>query len=174
MFSLTMRKVKCPDGSVKTIYRKPRKAFPLALTELSGKAEAAIGGLQAVSGKVTGEYAKEYRALLMHLDETNGSMQAELAAVYTAFSSDPCHDPGYFHRKVDEILDNRDSFQHLVLRAKLIAKMIDEGADSTEVGPLIRETMRELVSPATLQVKRAVEQAPEIVGAWDDKSGDRR
>jgi hypothetical protein len=160
-----MRKVKCPDGP-KYIYRNPANAFPITLKNISTNIQGAVEGLQSASANASVEHRREIQTLLIQLDESNRSMQADFAAAYTAFASDPCHDPGYLQRRVNELQSDRQHITQLLIQVRLIEHLLTTGAPSNEIAEVVKQAILAAQPPHVAKAHAAIAEAPTIVEKW--------
>jgi len=109
-FSKTYR-IKCPDGTTKTVYRSVDHAFPLYIPGWQGTAAAAVKAQELGTAEVKAEYASKIEGLLFSLDELNQSLMMNFRGAYVAFASDPCGNGAMLNRQVENILREQHRFQ---------------------------------------------------------------
>ena len=104
-------KVRCPDGSLKTVYRNIDDAFPLYIPgwKAGVAATAKVGGKG--SGELKGEYAAAMQGMLVALDEFNRGLMMKFRSAYVVYKSDPCCDNGFLQREVEKALDDHRRLQ---------------------------------------------------------------
>jgi len=109
--------VKCPDGSIKTVYRKVDSAFPLFIPGWKGDVSAELKAFEQLPAQAKATYESKVQGLLYTLDERNQSLMIEFRSIYVAFHSDPCGMADFFRRELEKLLDEQ---RHMsLLRAKI-------------------------------------------------------
>ncbi len=160
------RKVKCPDG-IKYVYRNPADAFPMSvLSAISTSVQGAVDGLEALSASANVERKREIDTVLFQLDESNRSLQADFAAAYIVFASDPCHDPGYLQRRITELQIERAHLSEYIVRVRLLERLLQTEAPATDVTEMIRELLSAAKPRAAIEARDLITDAPRIVGKW--------
>jgi hypothetical protein len=81
---------KCPDGTLKTYYKKVDDAFPLAIKDYNAKFNADIDAQKQATAKIGGEYSTKIQSLLFSISEQNESLMLMARNAYIYFQSDPC------------------------------------------------------------------------------------
>jgi hypothetical protein len=98
---------KCPDGSVKVVYKNIDDAFPLFLPGWQAAVSSEVTVPNVGAGSVRAEYADKIQGLLYGLDELNQSLMMKFRGVYVAYQSDPCANGGNFQRQIEGLLDGQ-------------------------------------------------------------------
>jgi hypothetical protein len=93
-FSKSYR-VRCPDRTVKTIYRNIDDAFPLYIPGWKGDVRADIKAMEQATANVAAAYETKIQGLLYSLDDRNQSLMT-FRTVYLAYIADPCSQTGFF------------------------------------------------------------------------------
>jgi hypothetical protein len=112
-------KLKCPDGTIKTVYRNVDDAFPLFIPGWQASLAGAIKAQNFGSSEIKGEYASKIEGLLFSLDELNQSLMMNFRGAYVAYATDPCCNGSMLNRQVDMILREQHRFQ--LVRAQIRA-----------------------------------------------------
>jgi hypothetical protein len=163
------RKIKCGDGRVVYVYRNPDKAVPLALKGEKRSAKAAVEGLESVKANAGIEHEVQIDAILIKLNAANGSLMAEFYLSYIAFSSDPCHKPGYLQERIADLSQDRMALDTAIVKAGLLEKLLKKGAAAADINQAIKETLSALVSPLAGSVAAGIKQAPKQIDAWAEQ-----
>lgn len=95
-FRRRQRKVRCPDGSHKFVFRNPADAFPLAIRELNVKTDAALKGLHQLEASASTEVKQQLQAVLFQLGADNQSTQLSLHVSMPSSSPIPVLIQGIF------------------------------------------------------------------------------
>ena len=109
-FSPTYRH-KCPDGTIKTVYKNVDRAFPLYIPGWQGNVAADVKAQEIGTGELKAEYASKIQGLLFGLDELNQSQMMHFRGAYVAYSADPCGNSDLLKRQVETILREQTRFQ---------------------------------------------------------------
>ncbi|HSG38916.1 MAG TPA: hypothetical protein VLE27_04695, partial [Thermoanaerobaculia bacterium] len=80
-FAKTYR-VRCPDGTVKTLHRNVDDAFPLFIPGWQGNVDAELKALEAIPARLRAKYETKIQGLLYRLDELNQSLMMNFRGAY--------------------------------------------------------------------------------------------
>jgi hypothetical protein len=162
-----MRKVKCPGNRVVLVYRNPRAAFPLYAEDWKAQVKVAADAATELSGEVGGEFAKHMSGLLIKLNETNGSMQLKLSAIYQHYSEDPCTRENWFQRRLEQTLDEETLLNRAKFELEALRVLADKGANQNELINHVEQMMERLtLSDDELSRRMAFDNASKAVDAW--------
>jgi hypothetical protein len=164
-FRSKMKKVTC-SGYTVFVYRDPSDAFPLFLPDEAQQFKAGLKVLEYASAELSGANKTMADRLLVKINETNNSLQADFNAIYTVFATDPCRDRDYLKTKVDEIRRNRQHMEVLFAQIRAIEVAISNGSSATDVMPAIQQAFLATIPPAIRETVELVEQAPREVEKW--------
>ncbi len=99
------RKVKGPNGRIKTVYKDVDDAFPLYIKGWKAKLEATGKALDKAEVNINAESTTLIHGLLFSLDEFNNELMMKFRVAYVHYQSDPFENNGYFERSIGKILD---------------------------------------------------------------------
>lgn len=106
-FSRKTFKVKCKDGTVKTVYRHVNDAFPLHIPGWQANLFAAGKMLETGGADLKAEYATSMHGLLVSLDDFNKGLMMTFRAAYVVYQNDPCEHGSFFEREVTKLLEEQ-------------------------------------------------------------------
>lgn len=126
-------RVKCPDGSTKTVYRNVNDAFPLSIDGWKGDLAAEAKGVAGEAAKIKGAYATKVQGLLFGLDELTQTLVLNYRSVYMVYVSDPCGNAGFFQREVQKLVAEQQRIARLRIQVRTLieiakVKTVDAGA----------------------------------------------
>lgn len=167
--------VKCPDGSVKTVYKKVDDAFPLLLSGWEGKVGVSADVLKKVNADLEAEYASKVHGLLFSLDEVNQDLMMSFRGAYITFQSDPCGAAEFLQREMKKLLE-----EQIRLRTRKVA--IDGLIELAKGGDAQREEFlkvfmsivdnmatMQLPEATTAEIEEARKNARELAGEDSDE-----
>ena len=115
-------KVKCPDGTTKTVYRDINEAFPLYIPGWERNIEGEINAKELASGKVKTEYKTKIQGILFGLDGFNNSLMLDFRGIYLLYKNDPCTNNNLFNTELIKLLDEQKLLNQIkILINSLIA-----------------------------------------------------
>jgi len=109
-------KVRCPDGTVKTVYRQIEDAFPLYIPGWEGKININLAALQNLPADLGAEYATKIQGLLYSLDDLNQSLMMSFLGAYMVYKSDPCKKAEFFEKQVEELIKEQHRLRTLKMQ----------------------------------------------------------
>ena len=165
------RKVPCPDGSVVTVYRIPSDAFPLFLETEAKQLSAGLKIVHAASAHLGASNKAQAEQLLLKLNETNGSLQADFNSVYTAYAADPCLDRTYLRVKLDEIRRDRNNLEALFVQVRIIELALSNGAPAAEVMAAIERALQATLPVQVQETIKMIAEAPAEIEQWRRQDG---
>jgi hypothetical protein len=128
LFGRTYRH-KCPDGSVRLVYRNIDDAFPLFLPGFQTSFAASVRATELKSADLKGDYATKIDGLLYSLDELNQSLMMTFRGAYVAFTVDPCNNLNLLNRQVELILAEQRRMQLLRLQIRALIELASSHPD---------------------------------------------
>lgn len=126
------KKIKCPDGSVRFVYRNIDQAFPIHLRDVQSSLSAKLGVDGLAEGAAENKYASDVKALLFHIDETNKSLMLEFRSAYIAYEIHPCANWEKFDSSVREIRSVAQRTAQLKIKVRLMIECMKEGGASKQ------------------------------------------
>jgi hypothetical protein len=130
-FSKTYR-VKCKDGSVKTVYKNVGDAFPLCIPGWKGDLSAAGKVLDKANADLKAEYATAIHGLLYALDELNQGLMMTFRAAYVVYQNDPCEHAPFFEREVAKLLDEQRRLRALKVQIDGLIQLAKQKPEHSE------------------------------------------
>ncbi len=128
---------RCPDGSIKTVYRNIDDAFPLFIPGWQGDvtagagASAAAAGLGDVKAEVKGAYASKVQAVVFAIDELTQTVMINFRSVYLAFATDPCANSDFLRREIEKLVAEQQRIARLRIQAKALIELARAQPDQT-------------------------------------------
>ena len=110
LFSKTYQH-KCPDGSVKVVFKNVDDAFPLFIPGWKGEVAADVKTSEIAIAQLKAEYTSSIHGLFVSISEFNESLMLMFRGAYLAYTTDPCTDNGTFQRQVDQMLNDQRVLQ---------------------------------------------------------------
>ena len=93
-------KHKCPDETIKIVYKNIDDAFPLFIPGWEGKVKNNVKAIESISVSMDADYATKIQGLLYDLNEFNQSLVMNFRTIYAYFQSDPCSNNNFFQRQI--------------------------------------------------------------------------
>ena len=122
-FSKTYR-IRCPDGSIKTVYRKVDDAFPLFIPGWKGDVSAELKAFEQLPANIKANYETKIQGLLYTLDDRNQSLMMEFRGIYIAYHSDPCGLGDFFRRELEKLIQEQRHVSLLRLQIQGLIEVI--------------------------------------------------
>lgn len=105
MFNLFSKhyKIKCPDGSVRLIYKNVDDAFPMSLA--NNKWSANANGKDSVgnTGSIAAEASATVKEMLLVFDNVNKNIMLDYRSAYIYLQASPCTNMEEYHREERDI-----------------------------------------------------------------------
>jgi hypothetical protein len=138
-------RVKCPDGSMKLVYRNVDDAFPLVFRGLETEFYTAKGRLDALSASIDDKHRSMIESLLGAADEANNALMAKFRAAYLVYTTDPCSQSEYLATQLNQISEEYNRLtrvEHRVL--SLISLVASKPTDTDSISSLSSELAGQL------------------------------
>lgn len=133
-------KRRCPDGSVKAVYRNVDEAFPLYIQGWDAKAAVSLESVVGGPVNVGAQYATHLQGLLYSLDDLNQSLMMVFRAAYMCFKADPCANEAFFTRQVAELIRDHNVFRAAKLKFRTLVTIAElHPEQSSEILRLFQE-----------------------------------
>lgn len=123
---------KCPDGSIKTVYKNVNDAFPLFIEGWEGKLSSKVKAEDLVNVDANAAYKTKIDGLLFALDDLNQGLMMTFRAVYVTYTTDPCGNSAFLQREVSKLLDEQQRLRTLKLQIDFLLKLAQQHKDGTE------------------------------------------
>src|SRR6266850_7840771 len=116
-------RVKCPDGSSRSVYRSIDDAFPLSIQGWTGDLAAEARGMTGEAAKIKGAYATKVQGLLFGLDELTQTLVLNFRGIYMVYVSDPCGNSGFFQREVEKLVAEQQRLARLRIQVRTLLEL---------------------------------------------------
>jgi len=121
--------VRCPDGSVKEVYRTIDDACPLYIQgiqrESSAKGGAAVKSAGVnLHGEAKKKYGSKIEALIFGIDELTQTVMINFRSVYLVFSADPCNNNSFLLRQVEMLVAEQQRVASLRIQASTLIALV--------------------------------------------------
>src|SRR5262245_24437315 len=123
-------RVRCPDGSTKTVYRNVDDAFPLFIPGWQGDLSAGASGSAKTAGvddlktEIKGSYATKIQGLLFAIDDLTQTIMLNFRSVYVAFATDPCTNGAFFQRQVETLVAEQQRISRLRIQVRTLIELV--------------------------------------------------
>jgi len=139
IFSRKTYRVKCPDGTIRDVYKNVDDAFPLFIQGFQADVTAELKAIDGLSAKAKAAYATKLQGLLYGLDEHNHSLMMNFRAVYVVFQSDPCGSIEFLRRSIEKLCEDQKRLSDLRTKVRALIELAkNQKAESGEVFALFR------------------------------------
>lgn len=166
------RFVRCPDGSIKTVYKTFDDAFPLYIPGWQGEV-AAQSEIQGMPAQMNAKYATQIHGLLVGLDELNRGVMFDFRIAYMAYVNDPCAHSGFFQREVEKMLDAQRLMRERRVKLQALVQLAQTYPNDSEavfqgISRLFHELGRlDAPSAARAEIAETREDARRWIGGPD-------
>ncbi len=158
-------KVRCPDGSVKTVYKNVDDAFPLHVPGWKANLSATGKFIDKVDANVKAEYSTAIHGLLFALDEFNKGLMITFRGAYVVYQNDPYKYADFFEREVAKILEDQRHLRILKIQIdgliELAKLQSNQSEDFAKALAKVVDSMGSLMMPQITSER--IQQAKEIV-----------
>ena len=159
---------RCPDGTIKTVYKNLDDAFPLFIPGWKSNLAADVKAQELGNAHLTAEHESKIQGLLFSLDELNQSHMMNFRGAYVAYTADPCGNADLFVNHVGTIL--KEQTRLLTIRT-LIRALIDLAESQPHNHDRIMDTFQRIVdrlggSAVSLAAKAEIASTRDPVQEW--------
>jgi len=124
-------RIRCPDGSVRIIYKNIDHACPLFINGWKADVGAGLKGLSNLSGDAKAKYETQIHGLLFNLNEQNQSLMMSFRTVYLAFETNPCGNDSFFQRELEKLLDEQRRISALKIQIAALIELASTTPNDT-------------------------------------------
>jgi hypothetical protein len=124
-------KIRCCDGSTRTIHKDLDHACPLYIQGWKADASAGIKGISDLSGEAKLKYESQIENLLFGLNEQNQSLMMSFRTVYLVFGTNPCANDGFFMREIEKLLDEQRKITALRMQIAALVQLATQNPNDT-------------------------------------------
>lgn len=173
-FSKTYRH-KCPDGTIKTVYRNIDDAFPLFIPGWQSNTAAVVKAEVIGTAELRAEHASKIQGLLFSLDELNQSLMMNFRGAYVAYTADPCCNTDLLTRQVEAILREQTRFQLIRVQIRgLVALAASQPNSHDRIMDAFQSIVQQLGGMVVPQAAAAeISRTLDIVRKWIGGSDER-
>lgn len=161
--------VRCPDGSVRNIYKDINNACPLFINGWKTDVTADIKGVSSLSGEAKAKYETQIHGILFNLNEQNQSLMMSFRTVYLVFTTNPCANGDFFQREIEKLLDEQRKITALKIQiAALIQLAATSPNDTAQITQLFSNIASRLggtsiASAASLEIANTRDMAQQLI-----------
>jgi len=168
-----IKRVKCPDGTTRYVYKDLDDAFRLELKDWSAAFKAQLNSLKLQELETSLEFQKQVSGLLMELDEVNRSLQFHFRALYSAYMNNPCELDKWYAEEVQRLVQTecklrldkiRDSMEFI--RSGLANRPMDQ-QNVTAIITQSKEALTEL--SIREKTRQQIQTALDDFNRWRDR-----
>lgn len=162
--------IKCPDGTIKTVYKNIDDAFPLYIQGMDTSISAKTDLDNNSNNELNATYKSKVDGLLYSLNDQNQSLMMTFRTVYMVFCSDPCSSSEYFQREISKITDEYGKIQKLKMQIDGLIQILNSSSNnSIQVTEIYTNIVNQLgtdpaLSVAILEMKQARIDMQTIIG----------
>ena len=160
-----IRKIKCPDGSFRYVYRNIDDVFPLYAKDWKARFDLAIKGLQTLEGALGGELAHKLSGLFFMLNDSNASLQFQCRAAYGTYLVNPCAKDDWLFQRMNEIICLEGSGYKVLDEIHKIEKLYRDGASPEEIRNAI-ENAKTVLQKKKYLSSEDIEEVKNDVATW--------
>lgn len=124
-------RVRCPDGTLRTVYRDIDDACPLFIPGWKADVTAEIMGTSKLTGQAKAKYETQIHGLLFNLNEQNQSLMMSFRTVYLVFATNPCGNDEFFHREIEKLLDEQRRISALRIQIAALIQFVSASPNDT-------------------------------------------
>lgn len=161
-----IRKIKCPDGRERYVFKNLDDVFPLAATDWSARGEATVQALRECRAGLSGSFERYIQGFFAQLDEANRSLQFDFRAIYAAYITAPCEQrqDSWLRQRTREVIEREGEFR------KKLLEIIDR-VESFRQGALDEQTLKQALADILKpeiekQMSRAFQEVEKNTSAW--------
>lgn len=123
--------VRCPDGTLRTVYKNINDACPLFIPGWKTDVAADLKGIPELSGQAKVKYESQIHGLLFNLNEQNQSLMMSFRTVYLAFATNPCGNDAFFQRELEKLLDEQRRISALKIQIAALIQLVSASPNDT-------------------------------------------
>ena len=166
-----MRRIRCPDGSERTVFKNPDDAFPLLAKDWSASVKATTETLKELQVSLALELQQSIAGLLVQIDEANRTMQLNFRAVYVVYLIDPCRQLAWLKRRVKEIIENESVLRRTRMEIAKIKCLMDLGYDKQVLAQAVAEALTRLAkSDLEEEISGEIQKVKKNTSAWMEET----
>lgn len=173
-FLSKQRRVLCPDGTTKYVYKDVNRAMPIYVTAFDAKLFSRLGSEIQDDLTIGGEYKTKIHDLLNNRNEQFASLIHEFRILYNVFSADPCSYSDYFLDGVKRILATHHLLKvqssHIRAYIDLVRTQPDDAALLTRS---YYQLQREMLNFDSQEITEAFQTARVAAGKLGDRNDGR-
>jgi len=169
-FSKT-RKIRCPDGSERIVFKSADDAFPLFARDWSANLKATTETLRELEASLDLELQQHIAGFIFQIDEVNRTMQLKFRAVYIVYLNDPCGQLGWLRQRVKEIIEDESMLRRIRMETAKIKCLIALGLDKQAIRQAIEEAVARLSkSDLEEEIFSEIQKAKKNTSAWMEET----
>ena len=170
-------RVRCPDGSLKTVYRNLDDAFPLFIPGWQGDLSATASGsaksmgVEKIKTEIKGKYATKIQGLLFALDDLTQTIMINFRSIYVAFATDPCTNGAFFQRQVEKLVAEQQRISRLRIQVRALIELAKNQPTATvEILTMFKEVSGGIGGNVVLQAAEIeIVEARELADKWSNQ-----
>jgi hypothetical protein len=162
--------VRCPDRTVKEVYRDVDAAFPLYIKGWEGNMSASGSVVTSGSAELKGAYASKIQGLLFGLDELTQTVMINFRSVYMVYKSDPCTQAGFMAREVEKLVAEQQRLSRLRIQVRALLELAkNRPTDTVAILSLFKDLAGSIGGPAVADAARIeIAEARRLVDKWSE------
>jgi hypothetical protein len=126
-------KVKCPDGSTRTVHKRIDDAFPLDIRGAQSKFSAkAKDGLGALSAEVSADHRSTVENLLVAIDSKNNTLMVKFRAAYLVYITNPCVKDEFLAIRISQLIEMHDRLTEVELGTQSLIELVKYQPSNTD------------------------------------------
>lgn len=122
-----LKKVKCPDGRILSVYQNLDHAIPVALKDTGRTIQTEASFAEIGKLKLGGSLSNSVSRLLISIDRQTSSQLLDFRMIYAAYQADPCGNSGLLSRETVKIIESRNRMNQLELQTIALIELIKNG-----------------------------------------------
>lgn len=124
--------VKCPDGTIRIVYKNLKDAFPLHIPGWGGKMDTSIEAVKGAPANLSAEYQSKIQGLLFSLDDLNNTLMMSFRAAYVSYESNPCENSASFSRQIEKMNDEQKRLTSVKMQIRGLIMLAEKNPDHSE------------------------------------------
>ena len=168
-----IKKIKCPDGTERLVYKDPEDAFPFFAKDWSTKFDSMLKATQEIQGKLGASCESNINGFFTQLDQANRSIQIHFRAIYVLYTVNPCANDKLLVDEIKKAIDNESIMRRMQYEIDFINGLLVNNAPPDSVILAIKSSSQKLSRPLLEQkASAAFEKAQEDVASWEGENSD--